>query len=100
VGGAIVTASRRKFRMLVPNLRRASSAASSAFCISFRRLAASAFRRSMTDSDSWRVGSVDVEAGWVSEGVASPSLVVVELSKVVRVGLVMEMPRVRLRIVD
>lgn len=43
---------------------------------------------------------MDVEAGWVSEGVASPSLVVVELSKVVRVGLVMEMPRVRLRIVD
>jgi len=52
VGGAIVTASRRKLRMLLPNLRSASSAASSARSISFRRFAASLRKRESMPSAS------------------------------------------------
>ena len=50
----MVTASRRKFRILVPNLTRASSAASSAFSTSLKRLVASARNRDMRPSDSLR----------------------------------------------
>ena len=52
VGGAMVTASRRKLPMLAPNLKIAASAASSAFSRSFRRFAASVRKREMTLSDS------------------------------------------------
>jgi hypothetical protein len=47
-GGAMETASARKLRMLVPNLRSASSAASSAFSISLNRFAASERKRRRT----------------------------------------------------
>lgn len=62
--------SRRKSRMLVPNLRRASSAASSAFWMSLRRWAAATLRRERTVSDSLRASSV-VSSRVVPEAPAS-----------------------------
>jgi hypothetical protein len=48
----MVTASFKKFDILVPNLSSASSAASSAFSMSFRRFAASARKRERMPSAS------------------------------------------------
>lgn len=74
----MVTASRRNADMFVPNFSRASSAASSAFCTSFRRFAASIRKRetmeeaSLTisaESDSGRSGcAVEEEVGVELEG--------------------------------
>jgi len=60
-GGAIDTASLRKFVILVPNLRRASSAASSAFSISLSRFAASARNRA-----TMPVASLTISCGRLS----------------------------------
>lgn len=67
-GGAIVTASRRKLLMLEPNLRRASSAASSAFSMSFRRLEASDLNRDSMPSASLTMsaGRESGRSGWAS----------------------------------
>jgi len=90
-------ASERKSRRFEPNLRRASSAASSAFCKSFRRFAASPRSRERTVSDSWIACSEDmslVVVGVVSE--ASPaSAVVAGCAEVFR-----ESDRVRLMMVS
>lgn len=69
VGGAMLMASRRKSRRLVPNRKSASSAASSAFCRSFNRLAASPRSRERTVSDSLSVVSADLSL--VAVGVVS-----------------------------
>jgi hypothetical protein len=49
--------------MFVPNFKRASSAASSAFSISFNRFAASARNLASTPSDSFNASSVDSSCG-------------------------------------
>ena len=90
VGGTTLTASRKKLRTLVPNLSRASSAASSAFSMSLSRRVASVLKRDSMCSasrtisagrDSGRSGDstfslvvlvlvlVDSVDGWASEAV-------------------------------
>jgi len=53
----MLTASRRKFRIFVPNFNRASSAASSAFSMSFNRFEASIRNLARTPSDSLSAAS-------------------------------------------
>jgi len=64
----MVTASRRKLRMLLPNLRSASSAASSAFSTSLRRFAASERKRDSMPSASFTMSAVrdSGRSGWAS----------------------------------
>jgi len=76
----MVTASRKKFRMLVPNLRRASSAASSALCTSCRRAAAS-----LRNLESMFSASLTMSAGRDS-GAGSEGTALVESDVVLVVG--------------
>ena len=59
VGGAMVTASRRKLPMFAPNLKMAASAASSAFSRSFSRFVASLRKREITPSESRRASLLE-----------------------------------------
>ena len=53
----MLTASRKKFRIFVPNFNSASSAASSAFSMSFNRFEASIRNLARTPSDSFNAAS-------------------------------------------
>ena len=98
-----MTASRRKLRIFLPNFRSASSAASSAFSISFSRFAASVRNREMRPSDS-RSASLSVRSLLVvvpvesaPDGSVLPEAVAAPL--VVEAWLV-DIDRVRLTMVD
>lgn len=87
----MATASRKKLRMFVPNLSKASSAASSAFSMSLRRFEASLRKRERMPSESRWASLSDRGASLVvaSESLGSDSLTSLE-------GCLMEMERLRL----